>query len=120
MIEGVSRGVGGYEAMVDEVGVGRVGSALGGAMGKGRVRERRFELRDTEDSERMDRVSLISFVGTPPPHWLALGGSSGAASPSIASSRLLFRVDICSALGATSFRRSARNERDVFCKKEEQ
>lgn len=56
----MSRGVGGYEAMVAEDGTGRVGNALGGAIGKGRVSERRFEFRETEDSERIDRVSLTS------------------------------------------------------------
>lgn len=56
--DGVSRGVGGYEAMVDEVGVGREEGALGRAIGIGIVNERRFELRDVTDPERMERVSM--------------------------------------------------------------
>ena len=56
--DGVSRGVGGYEAMWEDVGVGREEGAVGRAMGIGIVRDNRFELRDAPDSEVMERVSM--------------------------------------------------------------
>ena len=56
--DGVSRGVGGYEATVDEVGVGRVEGPVGRLIGMGMVSERRFELREVTEPERMERVSM--------------------------------------------------------------
>jgi hypothetical protein len=96
---------------VDDVGVGRVGCAVGRAIGIGIVRERRFELRDAEDSDRIERVSMKlssladggggggmfsnvrgRFVSplrcAPPPHWPTRGDGAGAGA-SIASSRVL-------------------------------
>jgi len=57
-IVGVSTGVGGWELMVDDVGVGRVGNAVGGAMGS--VNDSRLVVREADDAERVDRVSTSS------------------------------------------------------------
>jgi hypothetical protein len=54
----VSTGVGGYDGAIDDVGVGRVGSLVGGAMG--RVSDSRLGLREADDAERDERVKLSS------------------------------------------------------------
>jgi hypothetical protein len=78
-IPGLSIGVGGIEEDTAEVGVGREGSLVGGAIGK--VRESRFAFRDAVEVERDLRVGELA--STPVPVGNGGGGIASVSPPAL-------------------------------------